>query len=105
MQNKRYFLICFILILSFFSVSAWQHERVHQEVFRQSGVDSVIVLSLETGQLLTVPLENYDSEETARFARLGHNVNEVVAYNLFPMFIMLGLLNVLGFIYVRSGLK
>jgi uncharacterized membrane protein YcgQ (UPF0703/DUF1980 family) len=101
------FIIGMVLIVAFFSIATWQHERAHQQINIGSGIKSNIVLSFETGQALTVPREGekYYSKEDALIARTSHNFNEVVAYNLIPMFVMLAVINVLGFVYLGEKVK
>jgi len=102
MNSLFFFFLGMLIIVGCLSVSVYQHERVHQEVFKEGGVESDIVLSLTTGQVLTVPREGevFNSKEDALVAGLSNNFNEAVAYNLTPMFIMLGVINILGFMYL-----
>jgi hypothetical protein len=96
-----------VVIFSFFAVSVYMHEVAHQVFFRNAGVDSYIELRLFEGKVVTVPYpdQQYKSEEAGNIARLSHNINEAIGYQLPPFFVMIAFVNLFGFLYIGNKLS
>lgn len=73
-------LIGFFLIGTFIFV----HEKVHQEIFKSDGIKSRIGFK---GTIVTISEEACKTSE----CELAHNINEIVGYQLMPIFLLLWL--------------
>ena len=77
MKNENIFLIIFLLVLLITSLA---HEFVHQAIFESYNINGKVSL------FYFQPEENCPTEECT----LANNINEVVGYNLVPLFILIG---------------
>ena len=78
MKNENKFLIIFIIILLLTSLS---HEFVHQAIFESYDINGNVSL------FYFQPEENCPTEECI----LANSINEVIEYNLVPLFILIGM--------------
>lgn len=96
-MSNWFFVICFLVIIAFIYVTVYYHESAHVQINKYFGADSWAEYSLTGGLTHST---GFESEEKKDLAYIGHSFNEVVSYNLTPLFIMLGIMNVFGFLYL-----
>lgn len=79
-------LIRIILIVIVFGaimyLNVYQHERVHYEINRHEGIDSIVVIPFPpTSNVIgqTIPLNDVPCDTNCR---LAHNINEIVGYHV-----------------------
>ena len=103
-MSNWFFLIGFgmVLIVCFTYVSFIQHEQAHVQINKYFGSDSVTRIGFGEGGVTAIGFEN---EEKKNLAYVGHSVNEAVAYNITPLLVMIGIINVLGFVYLGEKVK
>lgn len=87
-----------ILVLVFLMASLYYHESAHVQINKYFGAESEMNFSLLGGT--TKLTTEFETVELRNNAFLLHGLNEVVSYPLIPMFIMLGIINIFGFIYL-----
>jgi len=78
----RYHWIFVGVILSFFFLTVYQHELVHQEIYRGYGINST--LGMDWKGAYTKPDAPCPTEE----CKLAHNINEAISYPLLPIALM-----------------
>jgi hypothetical protein len=82
------------------------HEKAHYEIFRHAGIDSYIEFRPFELKAVTIPFEGqyYTSTEEQYVARLSHNINETIGYQLPPLFLLITVTIFFGFIYIGGKL-
>lgn len=88
MRMWQLFSILSVLLLILLVVA---HEEVHVTINGYDGIDSYISLR-EFPSIVTIPEENCKTEA----CEIGHNLNEVVGYQLFPFFVLF----LFGFLFI-----
>ncbi|MGC9309726.1 MAG: hypothetical protein ACP5D2_03475 [Candidatus Nanoarchaeia archaeon] len=77
-QQLRYWLLFFtIFALGIFLLGGYMHERVHQTIFAEYGIDSKIGFDFKTLNWYTLGESPCPTEACS----LAHNFNEAVSYN------------------------
>lgn len=77
------------------------HEDAHVNFNVYNGAKSSVVLNF-LGQSYATVDSNFPSEESRMAAYQGHMMNEAIAYNLVPMFNMLGTIFIIGFAFLGA---
>ena len=98
------FFVLFVFIL-FGGVFGWivGHEAGHVQIDKYSGVESVVEYDFSNlvYPAKTIPLNDCKFNCSERF--LAHGINEVIGYQLVPLFIMLEGTIFLSVIYLKHG--
>lgn len=79
-----------ILFLAGFFLLGFQHELVHVQIFKSYGIDSHIEIWGNGWDWVTKAEGNYSNCNAANGCVQSHNMNEVIGYQLIPIYLIIG---------------
>lgn len=92
---KSFFLILLFLftIIGGFILFGYMHEKVHQGILEDYGIESQIEIGWKTGDLQTVYFDaaNISEAQCNENCHLAHNINEVVGYHLQAFYLLIAI--------------
>ena len=103
MRIPLIFISYVVIMVCCIILSTMGHEQVHKIIWGEYGIESNITYFDGVIPKAVTTAVNNDTYLCNDYCELGHNINESIAYNLDPYFLMIGI--GLGFIILILELR